>query len=285
MQDSVRRLDQCRSLDHEERRQQPARSRPRRSRSWRCSRPTATRRRAQGHRAGCRNNRGGFGQWGATQATVLALKAMTRLRRGDARGAARRRGEPRRQRRGGRPSRRSRPAGASRSSSPASTPSSRRASTRIELRSSAGRRDALPYSLAVEYRSTEPASSNTRRSQLAATLAKSEVKMGETVRMDATRHQQDADGQPMTLARVGLPGGLTFQTWQLKELREKGQIAFFETRAARGHPLLPRHEAERGEEDRARPGRQRCRAATPGRRRRRTSTTTTPTRAGRRRWR
>ena len=38
-------------------------------------------------------------------------------------------------------------------------------------------------------------------------------------------------GQPMTLARVGLPGGLTFQNWQLKELREKGLIAFFETRA------------------------------------------------------
>ena len=26
----------------------------------------------------------------------------------------------------------------------------------------------------------------------------------------------------MTLARVGMPGGLTFQTWQLKELRDKG---------------------------------------------------------------
>jgi hypothetical protein len=35
----------------------------------------------------------------------------------------------------------------------------------------------------------------------------------------------------MTLARIGLPGGLTFQTWQLKELRENGLIAFYETRA------------------------------------------------------
>jgi hypothetical protein len=35
----------------------------------------------------------------------------------------------------------------------------------------------------------------------------------------------------MTLVRLGLPGGLAFQNWQLKELREKGQIAFFETRA------------------------------------------------------
>ncbi len=34
----------------------------------------------------------------------------------------------------------------------------------------------------------------------------------------------------MTLARVGIPGGLQFQPWQLKELREKGAIGFFETR-------------------------------------------------------
>ncbi|HEY5944444.1 MAG TPA: hypothetical protein VIV40_03090, partial [Kofleriaceae bacterium] len=32
------------------------------------------------------------------------------------------------------------------------------------------------------------------------------------------------------LARVGIPGGLTFQTWQLKELKDKGAIDFYETR-------------------------------------------------------
>jgi hypothetical protein len=34
----------------------------------------------------------------------------------------------------------------------------------------------------------------------------------------------------MTLARVGIPGGLVFQTWQLKELRDKGLVDFYETR-------------------------------------------------------
>ena len=34
----------------------------------------------------------------------------------------------------------------------------------------------------------------------------------------------------MTLARVGLPGGLAFQTWQLEELRDKKLIYFYETR-------------------------------------------------------
>jgi hypothetical protein len=91
--------------------------------------------------------------------------------------------------------------------------------------------DPLPYSMAVEYRTTEPASSSAAVVHLAATLAKNEVKMGETVRLTAVITNKTQNGQPMTLARLGLPGGLTFQNWQLKELREKGQIAFFETRA------------------------------------------------------
>ena len=174
------------------------------------------------------DNRGGFGQWGATQATVLALKAVTRF--DDITRVAPRAGA---------------------------------VSLVIdgvvvaEQRFEAGRReplvftgfdgklapgrhtitlvsnslDPLPYSMAVEYRSTEPASSSAAVVQLAATLARTELRMGETVRLDAVITNRTSRGQPMTLARLGLPGGLTFQNWQLKELREKGQIAFFETRA------------------------------------------------------
>ena len=65
---------------------------------------------------------------------------------------------------------------------------------------------------------------------LQTSLEKSAVRMGENVRLNATVTNKTDQGQPMTLARVGLPGGLTFQTWQLKELRDKGLIAFYETR-------------------------------------------------------
>ena len=60
-------------------------------------------------------------------------------------------------------------------------------------------------------------------------LEKTNVKMGENVRLVATITNKTDKGQPMTLARVGLPGGLTFQTWQLKELRDNGTISFYET--------------------------------------------------------
>ena len=175
------------------------------------------------------DNRSGFGQWGATQATVLALKAMNTYdnvtRVAPHAGAvslvidgvvvAEQAFE-------------AGPARAARSS-PASRSNLTPGKHRITLRSKTV--DPLPYSIAVEYRTTEPASSTQPSSASTRRSRSRELKMGETVRLDATISNKSQTGQPMTLARLGLPGGLTFQSWQLKELREKGQIAFFETRA------------------------------------------------------
>ncbi len=178
------------------------------------------------------DHRSGFGQWGATQATVLALKAMTTFdavtRVAPHAGAvslavdgtsvvvaeqafdAPGRYEP----------------------IPLSTGFDAKlmpGKHRITLKSKDA--EPLPYTIAVEYRTTEPVSSNAAVVHLDAALAKAALKMGETVRLDAVISNKTQNGQPMTLARLGLPGGLAFQNWQLKELREKGQIAFFETRA------------------------------------------------------
>jgi len=174
------------------------------------------------------SNRGGYGGWGATQATVLALQAMTAYDEANRH-----------------------------------TPSAGTVSIRVngeaagEATYEAGRREAitftgvgsklkagknrieivqrggggLPYSMAVDFRSLKPATSVESQVDLKTVLQKSSVKMGETVRIDATITNKTSSGLPMTLARIGLPGGLTFQNWQLKELREKGLIAFYETRA------------------------------------------------------
>ena len=173
-------------------------------------------------------HRGGFGQWGSTQATVLSLRAMTAY------------------------------ASASRAT---------RGPGEVELRINgksaatfayeAGHRDAivfddlgdfftsgantielvldgeepLPYSVAVEYRSTLPASSPETVIDLETHLAAAEVEMGDNVRLTATVRNRTNEGQPMTLARVGLPGGLQAQTWQLEDLRDRGVIDFYETGA------------------------------------------------------
>jgi hypothetical protein len=99
---------------------------------------------------------------------------------------------------------------------------------RFELRHSG--QTPLPYSLGVSYRSEQPATSSEAKVGLQTQLAKNQLKMGESVRMEVTIQNRTSDGLPMTLARVEIPGGLRFQSWQLKELREKGLIAFYETR-------------------------------------------------------
>lgn len=172
-------------------------------------------------------NRGGFGQWGATQATVLALKAMTAYAAATAKAPSpgtvtvlvNGKSAGRMDYQAGRREPIEITADASLFTAGAN---------QVEIRH-AGRGE-LPYSLALEYRSARPASDPATVIGLATTLGKSEVAMGETVRLDAVITNKTQQGQGMVLARVGIPGGLAFQTWQLKELRDKGTIAFYETR-------------------------------------------------------
>ena len=89
----------------------------------------------------------------------------------------------------------------------------------------------LPYSLALSYRSRQPASSPESAVRVATSLGKATVPMGESVRMKVKVENVTDRGIPMTLARVGLPGGLTFQSWQLEELKDRGVVDFYETGA------------------------------------------------------
>jgi len=173
------------------------------------------------------NNRGGFGEWGATQSTVLALKAMTLYSNANRK-----------------------------TQNPGTVTLSVNGQVIQQVAYAAGRKDAiefeglgnyfqagkntvelvhdgedaLPYSVAIEFRTIKPATSPDVVVDLTTTLEKNTLKMGESVRLNANVKNKTDQGQPMTLARVGLPGGLTFQTWQLKELKEKGLISFYETR-------------------------------------------------------
>ena len=174
------------------------------------------------------SNRSGFGQWGATQATVLALKAIIAYENTQRKtqlpgkislrinGEAIEKGEVAYE--------------AGRREAIVFTSTKLHAgSNKVELVSASG--EPLPYSLAVEFRSLLPATSKESVVDLSTSLAASELKMGETVRLTSVVTNKTQSGQPMTIARVGIPGGLSFQTWQLKELREKGVIGFYETKA------------------------------------------------------
>ena len=88
----------------------------------------------------------------------------------------------------------------------------------------------LPYTVSVDYRSTQPASAPKAKVNVSTELLKTQAKMGDGVTLRAHVENKTGEGIPMTLARIGLPGGTVFQTWQLKELRDKGLIDFYETR-------------------------------------------------------
>jgi hypothetical protein len=171
-------------------------------------------------------HRGGFGAWGNTQATILSLKALTayadHARQTSAAGKATLvvNGSD---------------AGTIGFEKGRKEPlvwedfakSLKPGKNTVEVRLAGA--TSLPYSMAVTYRSAKPQSSPRAKVSVTTSIAKGVVKMGEGVKVHAFVENKTAEGIPMTLARIGIPGGLVFQTWQLKELRDKGLIDFYET--------------------------------------------------------
>jgi alpha-2-macroglobulin-like protein len=91
-----------------------------------------------------------------------------------------------------------------------------------------GVKNPLPYSIAVDYHTNMPNSAKECVVGLKTKLSATTVAMGGTVRLSATLTNRTKEGQPMTMAIIGLPAGLSAQPWQLKEMVEKKVIDFYE---------------------------------------------------------
>ena len=91
-----------------------------------------------------------------------------------------------------------------------------------------GVKNPLPYTLSVNYYTALPKSAPECVVKLETKLAATQSKVGETLRLTATLTNTKAEGQPMTMAIIGLPAGLSAQPWQLKEMKEKAQCDFYE---------------------------------------------------------
>jgi hypothetical protein len=89
----------------------------------------------------------------------------------------------------------------------------------------------MPYALDVSYRTTKPESDEKCPVRLKTNLAKKEVKAGETVALSAELTNATEQGQPMTIAILGLPAGLEPRPDQLEELKKAGTVDYYETRA------------------------------------------------------
>lgn len=87
---------------------------------------------------------------------------------------------------------------------------------------------AMPFDLELTYTTRLPQNSAACKLALKTELPKSKVNMGETVRLTTTLTNITKDGQPMTMAMVGIPAGLSLQPWQLKELQDKKIVDYYE---------------------------------------------------------
>ncbi|MCE9573460.1 MAG: carboxypeptidase regulatory-like domain-containing protein [Deltaproteobacteria bacterium] len=172
-------------------------------------------------------HRGGYGDWGNTQATILGLKASTAY------------AEHARQ---------------TQTDGTATLVVNGKAISAIHFEK--GRRDPLvwddfasalssgvntievrldsqatmPYAIAIDYRSAKPQSSPDAKVAITTALLQKTIRTGEGLTLRAHVENRTADGIPMTIARIGIPGGAVFQTWQLKELVDQGKVDFYETR-------------------------------------------------------
>jgi len=171
--------------------------------------------------------RSGRGNWGATQATVLTLEALTKVSEAASRPKGWGKvhvavdGEP---------------AG---SLSWKSTQLDGLSLTDLadhlgpgehEITLSFEGRSEMPFTLSAEWRATTQPTDARAALTLETVLDKEAVAQGETVRLTTEVGNRHGAEVPSPIARIGLPAGLDAQVWQLEELVEKGQIAFFELR-------------------------------------------------------
>jgi hypothetical protein len=173
------------------------------------------------------DNRQGVGTWGATQATALALAALTT--HADQNRSPRTAGDLSVEVNG-------RSIGALHYEADQAVPlvidglasALVTGENVIVLRHETG--DPLPFTVNVSWVALNPDDAPGAELGLATTLDRAHAKMGETVRLTAKLTNRTADVVPSPIARIGLPAGLEAQTWQLQQLQERGEIAFFETR-------------------------------------------------------
>lgn len=98
----------------------------------------------------------------------------------------------------------------------------------LRLRTSEGKHP-LPHSISITWNSNLPKTSDSAKVILHTSLSEQKVIMGNTVRLSAEIINRTGGNLPMTIAILGIPGGLTPQPSQLKDLQERGVIDFYET--------------------------------------------------------
>ena len=186
--------------------------------------------------------RGGYGGFGSTQSTILALKALIAYTTANKRTAEG--GELRLFVGDKEAAKLSFPAGASEALALELKDAENvlhpgRNDVRVEITG----KNTFPYTLAWTYQTLKPASPDDCPVRLATKLSRTEVNEGDLVRLNVTLENVSGKGQGMAVAVLGLPGGLTVppDMKQLKlytRLPEDGSRPLVDAFEIRGRELV-----------------------------------------------
>ncbi len=89
-------------------------------------------------------------------------------------------------------------------------------------------RQPIPYAMNIQWYTKKPQSSTQCKVDLSTQLSNPSVELNETVRLKVVMQNKTSEPLPMTVAVIGIPSGLSPQSWQLKELQEKNVFDFYE---------------------------------------------------------
>lgn len=88
----------------------------------------------------------------------------------------------------------------------------------------------LPWTIGVDYETSSPPSDPKCAVKVATALNRNQAQEGETVEVTVTVTNTTDAGVPMTTAIIGLPGGVEARVDQLRDLKKAGAFDFFEIR-------------------------------------------------------
>jgi len=91
-----------------------------------------------------------------------------------------------------------------------------------------GTKNPLPHAVAVSWNTSLPSNEAECQLDLKTRLSNKVIFQGETIRLTAEIKNKSNDGISSPIAIIGIPAGLSLQPWQLKELQEKNMFDFYE---------------------------------------------------------
>jgi alpha-2-macroglobulin-like protein len=88
--------------------------------------------------------------------------------------------------------------------------------------------ESIPYLFYVQYQTYLPTNSAASKVELTTKLVQPKIKISQTSRLEITIKNKQNEVVFNPIARIGMPGGTVIEPWQLKELVEKGIIDYYE---------------------------------------------------------